>query len=125
MRQNQYKAIFERPAGPEDWFGRELEAWREVCREYVRLEPFTVRTQRPEFVDSAQLALTRKSMVRAAFSPTLASVTSNCRMKLRREPLVNEAEPDSDVNFRIFHIDSVANVREQNRELEFIVQERL
>jgi hypothetical protein len=46
-------------------------------------------------------------------------------LKLRKEPPVNELEPEADVNFRIFHIDAVVNVREQNRQLEFIVQEQV
>ncbi len=56
---------------------------------------------------------------------TMEEVDVTCRMKLSRPNVVDESEPNSDVNFRIFHIESVVNVGEMNRELQFVVVEKV
>ena len=46
-------------------------------------------------------------------------------MKLARNNVVDENEPGSDVNFRIFQIANIVNVGEMNRELEFSLVEKV
>jgi len=119
------KAIFERKIPTEDEFAGELVEWEEVCREWVSLEPFALSGQRQEFIDVIQTKGTRKSKATLTHSPTTAAITTDYRMKIAKPTPVNQQEPNDDANFRIFHIEQIVNVREQNRELEFMVIEKV
>jgi len=85
------------------------------------LEPLTGR----EFFNTQQVQSTTSHRVKLTHSPTAATVTTECRMKIRRNVAVNEDEPDDDANFRIFGIENIVNVREENRELQFMVTENV
>ncbi len=123
MSNRDFKAIFEREQQPADNFGQQTSSWCEVAREWVNLDPVAMLAQRQEFVDGNQNKSTRKSIVDCCWSQTMAEVDVTCRMKLSRPNVVDESEPNSDVNFRFFHIESVVNVNEMNRELQFVVVE--
>jgi hypothetical protein len=119
-----HKAIFERKGSLDHWVDQQQE-WEEVCREWIYLEPFALFGQRQEFIDSSQITVTRKQRAAVTYSPTMATVTTDCRLKIRKPVTVDEDEPEHDTNYRIFHIENIVNVREQNRELELMVIERV
>ncbi len=121
MSKRIYKAIFERFIQPADNFGTALGEWQEVAREWVSLTPQTIGK---EFVDAAQVKGTTPSITYCNWSRTMAGVDIACRMKIAKLDVVNEQEPDDDANFRIFGIENIVNVREQNRELQLMVLEK-
>lgn len=120
-----HKAIFEREAKPADGFGAAEGKWLEVAREFVGWPPVSILGQGREFIDAQQIKGIRKSVADCAWSPTMATVDSSCRMKIAKTSVVDEQEPDNDVNFRIFGIESILNVGELNRELQFMVVEKV
>lgn len=125
MSKRIHKAIFERECLPTNQFTGEQGTWQEVAREWIGLTPQEVTTQRGEFIDAAQTKGVRKSVADCCWSNTMAAVDSACRMKLAKPNVVDESEPNSDVNFRIFHIENIVNVKELNRELQFVVVEEV
>jgi hypothetical protein len=116
-------AYFERKVAPDPWINQ-LESWEEVTREWIGLEPVALFAQRGEFTDSSQVTGTRKFKATATYSPTIGSLTSDNRFKIRKPVAVNEDEPEHDSNYRIFHIENTVNVLEQNRVLELMVIEK-
>lgn len=121
MSTRNHKAIFERKAAPLDHFGGESDAWSELCREWVSLEPLAGR----ELFEAQQVQSQITQKARLTHSPTAAGIRTHDRFKIALPVLVNEDEPNADENFRIFEIESIVNVREQNRELELMVIERV
>jgi head-tail adaptor len=95
--------------------------WEEVTREWVALAPQTGS----EFVNATQTTATSKLLVYTTFSPSMADVTTKCRMKIAKLSMVNEDDPNADENYRIFNIEDITNVREQNRELQLLVTEKV
>lgn len=120
MSNRNHKATFERKLPPDVWTGQ-LERWELECREFVSLEPLTGR----ELFNAQQVQSLATQKVKLTYSATTAAVTTAHRMKIRKPVTVNENEPEHDDNYRIFHIENIVNVREMNRELELMVQERV
>ncbi len=120
-----HKAIFEREVKPSDNFGAAVSTWEEVTREWIGLDQASAFFQRREFQDAAQTKGTQALMAKVTHGRTMASVDIACRMKIAKDSVVNEQEPNADENFRIFGIESITNVREANRELHLIVTERV
>jgi hypothetical protein len=116
--------IFERKSPPLDYFVAEAAEWEEVCRAWCSLEPVVLMAQRQEFIDATQTTLTRKSTLKLSWTPETDRITTDCRAKLAKAIPVNEAEPNNIANYRIFEIDQIVNVKEQNRELELMVVEK-
>lgn len=125
MSNRDNKAIFEREQQPANQFGEQTTSWCEVAREWIGLTPQPVNTQRAEFIDANQNKAVSKSVADCCWSQTMAAIDVACRMKIAKPNAVYESEPNSDVNFRIFHIESVVNVGEMNRELNFVVVEKV
>jgi hypothetical protein len=124
VSQRTHKAIFERVPPPLDQWTGEGSDSSEITREWVSLEPLTVSSQRAEFNDAGKITTVGKFIVKVTHSPTMATVTTACRMKVAKTPPVDEDNPTADTNYRIFNIDQIVNVREQNRILELMVTER-
>ncbi len=101
--------IFERFTEPLDKWTGEVGSWQEVAREWVGLTPQRIDTQRTEFVDAAQNKSTRKTVADCTWTPTTAAIDTACRMR---------------VGERIFEIESILNVGENNRELQMMVIEK-
>lgn len=120
-----FVGIFERKVEPSDQFGDALPTWEEVCREWVSIKAQPITTQRGEFIDAAQTKGTRKAVVECVWSETLADITIAHRMKIARRNVVNANDPGSDENFRIFHIDQIVNDQEMNRDLQFVMSEKI
>ena len=117
--------IFEAKVEPSDQFGESLPTWEEVCREWVSIKPQPGITQRGEFIDAAQTKGMRKSVVECAWSETLDAITTAHRMKVAKRNVVNANDLDSDDNFRIFHIEQIVNDGEMNRNLQFVMLEKV
>jgi head-tail adaptor len=114
-----HKAIFERKLPPDQWSG-EKETWEVVCREWVSLEPLSGR----ELFQAQQVQSQTTHKSTGTYSPTFATVDSACRMKIENPIPVNQQDSNDDANYRIFEIESLVNVGEQNRELELMVVEK-
>lgn len=115
------KAIFERKANPLDYFGGEKEVWNELFREIVKLAPLTGN----ERVESAQVTALATHKAEIHWSPTASKLKAEDRFKIHRNETVDAENPADDANYRIFHLESVVNVREQNRTLELMAVERV
>lgn len=118
MSTKNHKAIFERQE-PSDEFGELRYTYAEVCSEWISLEPLTGR----ELFQAQQVQSKTSHKAMATHSQTLATVGTDCRVLVRRTNLVNEDNPEASENFRVFHIERMTNVREQNREFEFLLIE--
>lgn len=116
--------IFERQAPVLDHFIGEAAAWQEVTKAWISLSPPPASTQAGEFIGAAQTTSQRKLIAKLYFTPATDAITTDCRMKLAKLIPVNEANANDDANYRIFNIDQIVNVGEQNRELEMLVVER-
>lgn len=121
MSTRNHKAIFERETRPADEFGTARYSLEEICTEWVTLEPLSGR----ELFQAQQVQALTTHKVTVTHSPTMATVKSSDRMKIRRDVVVNEDEPNHDDNFRIFQLESIVNVREANRVFELMVQEKV
>ncbi len=119
------KAIFERQSSPLDNFMGEVLAWEEVAKAWVELDPVAILAQRQEVIEGSQTTGSRKSIAKTTWTPTLSRIDSACRMKVAKPVPVDANDLENDVNFRIFHIDAIVNVGELNRELQFMVVERV
>lgn len=121
MSRNRNKLIvFERKIPPLDYMVAEVPDWPEVCKAWCSLEPLTGR----ELFQAQQVQSQTTHKVCLTYTAETARITSDCRLKLAKAIPVNEAEPTSDENYRIFEIEQIVNVREQNRELELMVVEK-
>ena len=121
MSTRNHKATFEKRLPPLDNFGSEEEGWEHVCDEWVSLEPLSGR----ELLEAQQVQAQARHKIRLTHSPTAATITTDYRLKIRKPVVVDEDEPESDVNYRVFHIENIVNVREANRELEMMVVEKV
>lgn len=119
-RRNNKLAIFERPAPVLDPLLGEKPRWCEVTKAWVGLEPLNGR----ELLLAQQVQAHTTLKLTTTWTPTIAAVDTACRMKIAKLTPVKPNEPKSDDNFRIFNIESLMNVREQNRELEMMVVEK-
>ncbi len=108
-RRNNILATFERKSPPLDHFISGADEWELVAKAWVSIEPIGIASQRTEFVDTNQIKGTRKSIVKTDWAPDLAQVDSACRMR---------------VDERVFEIEQIVNVGEQNRELQMMVVEK-
>lgn len=93
--------------------------WGELCKAFVNLEPLTGR----EFLEAAQIQTRMTHRGRLIYTAQTAQIKSKDRFKIALPTLVEPEEPDKDINFRIFQIESIVNVREQNQELELMAVE--
>lgn len=116
-----HKAIFERKANPLDTWSAEKEVWDELFREVMKLAPLTGS----ERVESAQVTALATHKAEIYWSPTASKLTTGDRFKIHRNDTVDAENPADDANYRIFHLESVVNVREQNRTLELMAVERV
>ncbi len=97
----------------------------EVAREWVGLKTLQPDAK-AEFVDANQTKALARYVADCCWSNTLSeAVDTSCRMKLSRPNVVDETEPNSDENFRIFHITDIVNKDEMNRELQFLLAEKV
>lgn len=125
MSQRDFKAIFERFTEPDDAFGALTGTWEEVAREWVGLKSMPPNAK-GEIQDTNQTKALATYIADCCWSQTMdAAVDTSCRLKLSRPTVVDESEPNSDANFRIFNIADIVNVNEMNRELQFMVVERV
>lgn len=115
--------IFERKAEEIDLFSGEVQQWKEVTKAYVSLSS-DIASQRGETTDADQRTSIRRGIVKTTWTPTMAKIDTACRMKIAKFETVNPDKASDDLNFRIFGIDSLVNVNEQNRELQIGVMER-
>jgi len=115
--------IFERQKPVLDHFIGETDKWEEVCKAWCKLEPAQIYAQRFEFADSGKTTSTRKSVLTVHYTPTTATIRTDCRAKLARDVAVNETNATADENYRMFHVEQIVNVGEQNRKLQMLVQE--
>lgn len=111
--------IFERKKKPLDNFGTGADQYDEVCKEYVSLEPLSGR----ELINAQQVQAQTTHKLRLHYSPGTSKVTPRDRAKWKKPEPVDTSDLNADCNYRIFNIESVINVREQNRELEMMVVE--
>lgn len=109
IQHNNHLAIFEREHTIEDFFTEGPGGWEEVCRAYVSLEPMPANAQRLEFVDTAQNKSVRRNLARTIWTHETKLIDTKCRMK---------------VGDRVFHLNSVVNVDERNREIQMLVEEQ-
>ena len=124
MRNRNYIGIFERFVPPTDNFGAAVGEWQEVAREWVELKPQQL-DPKGEIQDDNQTKSFARFIAECVWSPSLESaIDTSCRMKISKRNVVNESEPNSDENFRIFQIVDMVNVREMNRDLQLMVTER-
>jgi head-tail adaptor len=112
--------IFERKSPPLDYFVAEAAEWEEVCRAWCSLEPLRGR----ELFEAMQVQSQTTHKMCLTYTPETTRITTDCRAKLAKAIPVNEAEPEHIANYRIFEIDQIVNVKEQNRELELMVVEK-
>lgn len=117
-------AIIERKSATLDYFIGEVDEWEEVTKAWVQIDPVVLFAQRMEFEDSSQTTSTRKLIVKTEWTPTLAAVDTSCRLKVAKTTPVAPDDLGDDANYRIFHIDQLQNVGEQNRELQLMVVEQ-
>ncbi len=116
-------ATFERPSPVLDHFIGERSQWEEVTKEWIALNPVE-QTTSSEMVNDARVIALSRFTATLTCSPTVMGLDPSCRMKVAKFTPVNESEPNSDENFRIFQIADITNIREQNRELQLLVIER-
>lgn len=119
---NNNLVIFERQSGVMDYFVAEVAEWAEVARAYVKLSA-VIQGQRGEFVEDQQTKSQRRSMASMTWTPTLSQVDTACRMKMAKPIPELSEDLNNDRNYRIFHIDQIVNVGEENRELQMNVVE--
>ncbi len=113
-------AIFELKTQPLDNLDGEKQR-TEVAKAWINLAPLSGR----ELLTAQQVQAQTTHKITLIWTPTTSRITSACRMKIAKPVPVNEDKPTDDVNFRIFNIESVLNVREDNRELELMVVEKV
>lgn len=114
-------ATFERQAPVLDSLAGEKPKWDEVTKAWIGLEPLNGR----ELLLAQQVKSQLSHKLTTTWTPTLSVIDSVCRLKIAKMVQVKPNEPKSDDNFRIFNIESVANVKEQNRQLEMMVVEKV
>lgn len=112
--------IFERVAPILDRFVEITPTNDEVTKAWCSLEPLTGR----ELFQAQQVQSQVTHKACCTWTAETTGITTDCRMKLAKPTPVDEQNANADVNFRIFQITSIRNVREQNRELELMVVER-
>lgn len=99
-------ATFERKAAVLDAFIGQTDEWQEVARAWISVEHVSAR----EYVEAAQVTAQHKLLVKTAWTTTLGTVDAACRMTF---------------DGRVFEIEQITNVAEQNRQLQLIVMERV
>lgn len=119
MRKAIHKARFERQSPIDDFVDSE-QTWELLCRAYVELEPL----RGVELFQAAQVQSQATIRARTVYTPDVAAVTTADRFKLPKAEPIRPEEPDDDANYRVFHIESIINVRERNRTLEMMVVEK-
>lgn len=107
-------AIFEQPISPLDAFIGEAKAYEEITKAWIHLDTNAILAQRTEFVESQQSTQVRKHVAKCTWTPTMATITTGCRMRIERQ----------DGTSRVFGIDAIVNVDERNRELQMQLVER-
>jgi hypothetical protein len=112
-------AIFERQNERNDVDGTGGE-WEELTRAYVHLRPLTGN----ERLIAAQIQAHQTHAMEGHYGD-LRSVRPEDRAKFARYDVVDVEEPESELNFRIFNIESSINVDEANREIKMMVVERV
>lgn len=111
-------AIFERPIAPQSNLSAEKTEYTEVAKAFVDLNPLTGR----ELIQAQQVQAQTTHKVNLIWTPTVSAINSACRMKIAKPVAVNNDVKD-EVNYRIFNLESVLNVREENRVMELMVME--
>ena len=117
-------ATFERKAPTLDHFIGEVDEWVEVTKAWIGLEPVQITAQMNEATEGAQVSGQRKVIARATWTPTLATLDSTCRMKLANVTPTVPSDLSDDRNYRIFYIEQLVNINENNRELQLLLMER-
>lgn len=120
MSNKVFLATFERKANPLDYFSGETDVWELVAKEWVSLRPLNGR----EIFQAQQVQSIARLVAETNWSPSMSVVNTACRMKIAKPVPVDESDANADVNYRLFEIDSVVNVNEANRELQFMVVEK-
>lgn len=98
-------AIFEREARPADHFGSLDGEWVEVCRARLELIPIGGR----EAIEGQRTTSQTTHEARMLYTSATASVGADCRMR---------------IGARMFHVVSVLNHKEANREIHMGLIER-
>lgn len=102
-------ATFERKAPPLDHFIGESSEWSEVTKAWVSVEPAALMAQRFEFEDTQGIASQSRYTLATMWTPTLAGIDTACR--------VRATTPDGIE--RTYQIQSLVNVGNANRELQY------
>lgn len=110
------KAVFEQYTPPIDHFGKAKGEWTEVFQEFVQLEPLSGR----ELLQAQQI---QSQTTHKATFHFRTDIDTKMRLRVER-PGVIDADPTKDSDWRIFHIESLVNVNEQNRELQLMLIEK-
>lgn len=113
------KAIFERQAEPGDPFSGEHGQWSELFMAFVGLRPLSGR----ELIDAQQVQAQVSHRAWMSWSNSASRLHPKDRFKIAKPVQENPTEPTSDANYRIFHIESVINVGERNKEIELMCKE--
>ncbi len=112
-------AIIERQEERDDVEGSGGE-WAELTTAYINLAPLNGR----ERLIAAQTQAHTTHKITGHYGD-LKNVLPEDRLKIAKLETVDEDDTENDVNFRIFHIESMVNVNEMNREIELLVVERV
>ncbi len=109
------KAIVEHQTEPADPFINAQGEWAEVCQVFIGLQPLSGR----------ELYAAQQVQAQTTHKATLHyrdDVTAQMRLRIPK-PGLPDHDPDNDEHWRTFHIESVINVNEANRELELSLVE--
>jgi head-tail adaptor len=110
------RAIFERRTPIDDVTGTGGQ-WQQAFQAFIGLEPL----RGSEYIEAQKLQAVVSHKVCTHWRD---GVTTKGRLKIAKYKKPKPLEPDHDDNFRIFHVVSVINVGEMDRELELMVIER-
>ncbi len=102
---------------PDDSFRGIAGAWVDVASVFASLEQVGAR-------EYLQLQQTEAQITHRVRMNYRSGVTAKMRLRMARTGL-EQINPENDAHYRIFHIESVINVNEANRELELMVKEQV
>lgn len=116
-RRQQHFATIQKNTEADDTFRDIAGGWQDVKTVMVQFLPIAGR----EYIQLQQTEAQTTHRVRMNYR---SDVNPKMRLRMAR-PGIDEIDQENDSHFRIFHIESVINVNEANRELELMVKEQV
>ncbi len=112
------RAIIEQSTQPASHFTTTGPAWAEFALAFVSIEPLSGR----ELFAAQQ---TQAETTHKIILDYISDITTAMRLKVRNALVIGaEDDPDDDQFYRIFHIESIINPLERNKELHLMCVER-